>query len=207
MKKIISAFIIFAVSCLMLCSCGSDVNPDAENTVKKDIASVKKIEKPEEKPKKEFAEVEVGDGIATEFAEMTIDESGIEADIKKEKKSGSATYISGPSPVEGSKYVYIRGTVKSLSKSVIDNVTVKGQAEIDGYTFELESIDLNETSGAFAYEISPLTSYEYTLYAKIPDELADSHEVCEVKFGFDELFSYEAASVDECKYAYVHNVA
>lgn len=129
----------------------------------------------------------VGNTITTPFAEMTVSEAAIANDIQTSVSSGSITYISGPDAKEDTEYVYIRGTLKNTSKSEIVMVNISGTAEIDGYTYDLDRTII-ESDGNTTFSIEPLKTYTYTLYAEVPNELAQSAAPCVVNFGFNENF-------------------
>ena len=77
---------------------------------------------------------------------------------------------------------------------------------IDGYTYDVDSSVIEE-NGASSYDLAPLMMYKYTLYAKVPNQLADSHQSCIFNFAFDENFEWGSKEdITEYKYGYTLNV-
>lgn len=161
----------------------------------------------EKEAESELAAVAIGDKITTDFAEITVDEIGIKEDIKISVTNGNITHTTGPSTQSGTKFVYVRGTMKSTAKSEISRAEFYGNADIDGYTYEIDS-SIIDAEGYSTYSISPLMTYTYTLYARVPNELADSHESCVVNFGFNENFEQDFdTEISDCDYGYSAVVA
>lgn len=205
MKKIILMMLVGSM-CLSLCACGGNQQANTEGTVSQQET---KKENNDDATKKEanLTAISLGDKITVDFAEITVDECGIKEDLKTSIKTGNITYTSGPDAVSGSKYVYMRGTIKNTSTSEISNVSIGGKAEIDGYSYNVDLISIIEENGNSAYSIAPLMTYKYTLYAKVPNELADSHQSCVLNIGFDENFEWGSSKeLSEYKYGYTLNV-
>lgn len=205
MKKIILMMLVGSM-CLSLCSCNGNQQANTEGTVSQQET---KKENNDDATKKEanLTAISLGDKITVDFAEITVDECGIKEDLKTSIKTGNITYTTGPDAVSGSKYVYMRGTLKNTSTSEISNVSIGGKAEIDGYSYNVDSISIIEENGNSAHSIAPLMTYKYTLYAKVPNELADSHQSCVLNMGFDENFEWGSSKeLSEYKYGYTLNV-
>lgn len=205
MKKIILMMLVGSM-CLSLCACGGNQQANTEGTVSQQET---KKENNDDATKKEanLTAISLGDKITVDFAEITVDECGIKEDLKTSIKTGNITYTTGPDAVSGSKYVYMRGTIKNTSTSEISNVSIGGKAEIDGYSYNVDSISIIEENGNSAYSIAPLMTYKYTLYAKVPNELADSHQSCVLNIGFDKNFEWGSSKeLSEYKYGYTLNV-
>lgn len=205
MKKIILMMLVGSM-CLSLCACGGNQQANTEGTVSQQET---KKENNDDATKKEanLTAISLGDKITVDFAEITVDECGIKEDLKTSIKTGNITYTTGPDAVSGSKYVYMRGTIKNTSTSEISNVSIGGKAEIDGYSYNVDSISIIEENGNSTYSIAPLMTYKYTLYAKVPNELADSHQSCVLNIGFDENFEWGSSKeLSEYKYGYTLNV-
>lgn len=154
------------------------------------------------------APIAISNGITTEFVEMTVDESGILDNIQKSYSNGSFTYVDGPEPVEGTKYAYIRGSLKCLTKSKISSPEIYGNVVIDGYEYELESLNLVGPDSSYTYDLSPLTTYTYTLYAKLPDEIVDNCQSCIMNIGFENEFesNYSFDDLSELEHNYVYQI-
>lgn len=205
MKKIILMMLVGSM-CLSLCACGGNQQANTEGTVSQQET---KKENNDDATKKEanLTAISLGDKITVDFAEITVDECGIKEDLKTSIKTGNITYTTGPDAVSGSKYVYMRGTIKNTSTSEISNVSIGGKAEIDGYSYNVDSISIIEENGSSAHSIAPLMTYKYTLYAKVPNELADSHQSCVLNMCFDENFEWGSSKeLSEYKYGYTLNV-
>ena len=206
MRKIILMMLVGSL-CLSLCACGGKQTANTEGTVSQQETTNKKENDETTKEEKQLTQIALGDKITLDFAEITVDESGIKEDIKQSIKTGNITYKSGPDPVSGSKYVYMKGTLKNISKSEISNVDVGGTVVIDGYSYDVESINIIETNGESVYNLASLTTYTYTVYAKVPNELADSHQSCVFNLCFDDNFKWGSKKeVSEYKYGYALNI-
>lgn len=205
MKKFVLMMLVGSM-CLSLCACSGNQQVNTEGTVSQQET---KKDNNNDATKKEvnLTPISLGDKITVDFAEITVDECGIKEDLKTSIKTGNITYTSGPDAVSGSKYVYMRGTIKNTSTSEISDVSIGGKAEIDGYSYNIDSISIKEENGSSAYSIAPLMTYKYTLYAKVPNELADSHQSCVLNMGFDENFEWGSAKeLTEYKYGYALNI-
>ena len=142
------------------------------------------------------------------FPEMTVDESGILDNIQKSYSNGSFTYVCGPEPVEGTKYAYIRGSLKCLTKSKISLPEIYGNVVVDGYEYELESLNLVGPDSSYTNDLAPLTTYTYMLYAKLPDEIVDNCQSCIMNIGFENEFenNYSFDDLSELEYNYVYQI-
>lgn len=117
------------------------------------------------------------------------------------------TRISGPEAVSGSKFVYMRGTMKNTSQSEIPTVKAAGTVVLDGYSYNIESINIIEANGSSVRSIAPLTTYTYTVYAKVPNEIADNHQSCVLNLCFDDNFKDDFKNdISEYKYGYALNI-
>ncbi len=208
MKKLIT-LLLTGVMAFSLCSCGDNSN---ERSVVDETVSNGDVSKTEEK-EVQLTQIAAGDTISLDFAEMTIEECGIKDDIRTSIKTDNSTYISGPQAVEGSKFIYMRGKIKSLSKEEISNINIEGNAVIDGYSYNIGSINIIKTNGQSTYSLAPLTLYTYTIYAQIPDELANNHQSAVLNIGFNDQFASdnqitlgEEKELSDYQYAYTLTV-
>ena len=144
-----------------------------------------------------MTEVFVDDTITLDFVEMTINEVGIEEDIRItiSTKSGSFTntQTTGPQPEAGNKFVYIRGTIKNLHTSALSpDRGIFGNVNFDNYVYPVSkgqaNISINNEEGRRQSSIEPLMTYTFTLYAAIPDELAENFSKGSFTFVFDDMF-------------------
>lgn len=203
MKKFILAVLVLGII-LTLCACGGNQQASSDGTVSQQETKTENTDDMTTKNEKaDLTPIALGDKITVDFAEITVDECGIKEDLKTSIKTGNITYTTGPESVSGSKFVYMRGTIKNTSKSEISWAEIGGQAEIDGYSYNVESIDIIEENGSSAHNLAPLITYKYTLYAKVPNELADSYQSCVLNIGFDDNFARDSQKeVSEYKYGY-----
>ena len=202
MKKLIIAILALSAVITSLAGCRENGN---KQTSEGTVSSQEKADPTEEeKPAdNKYAEIAIGDQIKTEFAEMTIDEAGIKPNIRTSIKTGNITYTSGPSEEAGYQFAYIRGTVKNIAKTELSSPKIFLEANIDGYEYTSRNADIIETNGNSTYNLAPLSTYTYTLYVKIPDELATKHDSCVVNIGFGDEFDAPINSkIKELKYAY-----
>lgn len=204
MKKLL-ALILSAVMLLTLVACGGDTSaPAGESTVSDTPAET---EAPAEAKKAE--PVAVGNTITVPFAEITIAEATVKADIKQSVKTGNITRTTGPSPTTDKKFVYIRGTIKNTGKSEISMADVGGVVDVDGYKYNIDDFGMIKSDGSSSYSLEPLMTYTYTAYAAIPNELADSFKSCVMTFGFEENFANVVSFSEEefsAPYMYTINI-
>lgn len=212
MKRIIATILAGSI-CLSLCACGGNRTVDTEGTVYQQETAAKTensgaVKKEDEaKKEKELTPISIGDKITLDFAEITVDESGIKENIQQSITTGNITYTTGAQAVSGSKYVYMRGTLKNTSQSEISSVNIGGTVVLDGYTYNIESISIIEANGSSTWRIAPLTTYTYTVYAKVPNEIADNHQSCVLNLCFEENFeSGFRKDISEYKYGYTLNI-
>lgn len=210
MKKV-SALFLGVLLCFSLCSCGGNRSANTNGTVSQQKTAAKKESDETTKKEKKLTEISLGDKITLDFAEITVDESGIKEDIRQSIKTGNMTRISGPEAVSGSKFVYMRGTMKNTSQSEIPTVKAAGTVVLDGYSYNIESINIIEANGSSVRSIAPLTTYTYTVYAKVPNEIADNHQSCVLNLCFDDNFKDDFKDdfkndISEYKYGYTLNI-
>ena len=160
-------------------------------------------------------EVALNTPFSTDFAEFNITEFAFAEDIQQSVTSGIVTNVTGPEPVAGQQYVYVRGTLKNLATEelpVYDFFT--GVFDIDGYAYEVQASDCTviDAEGSPEFGVPPLMEYTFTIYAAVPAELAASHTAVTFTFGFYDLFdnmdlartSYDLTA---CPYQYTMNMA
>ena len=202
-KKLVSLFVFVAMGAA-LASCGA-AKPGDNKSASENTVTSKKVDTTNETaaPVRNYAELAIGDQIKTDFIEITIDEAGLKPDLKTSIKSGNATHISGPGAEAGYQYAYIRGTIKNISKSELNDNGLKMEAILDDYSYTNSSSSIIESNGSSVFNLSPLATYTYTLYVKIPDEIASNHKSFVIHMGFNEgLESVFTNDMSELKYAY-----
>lgn len=187
MKKLL-AILLTLTLVAAFASCGGNGGEEEKASTVTDTVT----EKAAEPEKIEAEAVSIGNTITLDFAEITVNEAAVADDIRTSIKTGSITYTSGPQSSSSTEFVYVRGKIKNLSKSEISNPNVIGNVEIDGYSYEIKDFDIIEADGSSAYSIAPLVEYTYTMYAEIPNELAESMASCDMNFGFAEMFESQA---------------
>ena len=138
---------------------------------------------------------------------MTIDEAAVADDIQTSIKTGNITYTSGPDSSPDKEFVYIRGTLTNTGKAEISMPEISGKVTADGYSYEIQSINIIESDGSSAYTISPLMTYTYTLYAEVPNQLVDKVSEFEMNFGFEDNFARVTSSDKAPAYNYAINIA
>ncbi len=204
MKKI-TAIISTLLMMLPLASCGGSGNETEPTTM--DTETVTETEQPTEDAS-DAELVSIGNTITTSFAELTVDEAAVADDIQQSISSGNITYTTGPERSDTTEYVYIRGSIKNTSKSAIDWPTISGNVSVDGYEYEISNTII-EADGSGTNTLEPLMSYQYTLYAAVPNELAQSFTSCTMDFGFEENLE-NVISIDDDyapEYRYTINIA
>lgn len=202
MKKLLS--ILFCLSLffsLVGCSSGTAEkdSPEKEQQDEKTESNEKtESDETSEEPNVTAETYTVGDTISTETLEMTFTESGVSEDIRYTSTESGIQITSGPSVLEGKKYVFLKGELKNLSKKQLE-VTMGGTVDVDGYAYDL-GVDTIQTTGSPTYRIDPLETMIILLYAAVPNELADDFDNATIIFGFNENF--EASSLLEAQYLY-----
>ncbi len=177
MKKLLALLLALSVV-FIFAACGKKA--ETPSTV-----GVAPTETGETKPVAES--VAIGNIITTDFAEITVDEAGLANDIQTSIKTGSITYTSGPDSSADKEFVYIRGSLKYTGKSSVVSPNFLGSVEVDGYSYDIDD-SIIESNGSSVFTLEPLMTYQYTLYAEIPNELAESFDSYTMNFGFEEGF-------------------
>ena len=232
MKKLL-ALLLAGLMLLTLCACagetpaevpaateasGTEVGAPTEEANVTEAPETELVTEATEEPKPAATEISLNETIQLEFVEITFEEYGIAADIQQSIKSGIVTRITGPEPENGKQFVYLRGTIKNVHKEALPTYDFfTGEFDIDGYKYDCSAnqCDILNENGETQWEIEPLTSYSFTMYAKIPDELANPGSVS-FRFGFYDLFdnyelsynrSFEDDPIALCPYQYALTLA
>lgn len=205
MKKKVLAMILATAMVLSLAACGG--SKGSEDSKKAEDAKVEATTEPEKEAEVEAtAEPEVteeapagveptsiaiGDTIALDFVEITFAETGIAADIKQSITIGNATRITGPEPVDGQQYIYLRGTIKNLATEelpVFDFFV--GEFKLDDYCYKVTANECTviDANGSSENGVPPLATYTFTMYAAVPNELVDTYTTSNFRFGFYDMF-------------------
>ncbi len=197
----------------------STSNPDTYQMMEVEITepTIEESEaETEETPVSAAEELKIGDTLSLEFVEMTFDEWGIAEDIKQSITTGNVTRTFGPEPESGNQYIFIKGSIKNLNTEdlpVYDYFI--GEFDINGYKYTVSANEcyVYTETGEHESMIAPLTTCNYYLYAKIPDELASaSEQQISYRFGFYDLFdnyelaknrSFEDDPISLCPYQYI----
>lgn len=194
MKRFV-AVILALMMALSLCACG---NSDGENS---DVGA--------SKSKGNAQPVEFGDVIETDFMTMTIEEVGVEEEVKVYSygSNSSASIISSD---EGEQAFFLKGTIENISSEKIGYYTcLWGEVVFnDTYKYPVK-FDVQSIINS-ANHIPPLYDPEYYIYVDIPDKLAESIETYTLSFGFEEnLDGSDTLTVevtektfDQCKYQF-----
>lgn len=205
MKKWMAALLAVAMMCA-LAACGGGGSGETtqsptgnEVTDNSPSPAVEPSEsQPVEETTKPAAEsFAIGDTITLDFVEMTFTETGIAEDIRTSITTNNGVQITrttGPEPESGKQFVYIKGTIKNLATDALPVYDFfVGNFMVDQYNFEVDATncDVITAEGESIYEIDPLTTGSFTLYAAIPNELVESHSSSSFTFGFYDLFDNE----------------
>lgn len=217
--------------CLSLCACGKKTSEETSSAADTSTADVPNTEttEPEEtsepestseeiaEPEHTVTEIALNETIQLDFAEITFTEWGIAPDIRQSIQTENVTRTTGPQPEEGMQYVYLRGTIKNLNTEDLPVYDFfLGEFDLGGYKYDCSAneCDVLTNNGERLSMVAPLTSGSFTMYAKIPDELAGSHGDVSFRFGFYDLFdnielsknrSFEDDPISLCQYQYAIN--
>lgn len=217
MKKII-ALLLTLLMCFALCACGDAATDGNSTVVESDTATDADSDSNNDSVVAEPVAVDIGGSIVTDFMEMSIDEVGVSADIRTTVKADIVTRICGPEPEDGMQFIFIRGTIKNTSKEALPVYDFFiGQFDVDGYIYDASANECSiiDGNGSSLSEIAPLTEGSYTIYAKVPNELADKLNSTVFTFGFYDNFDNEEMSYNQafeedpiylCPYIYVVNL-
>lgn len=152
----------------------------------------------------ETKNINVGETIALEFVEITIDELTEAQEFKYTSGSSGISITTGVYEEEGKTYIGLKGRMKNLLGDAIRPRDIVGELVVDDkYTYEVSvfTCDDNANSG---FEIAPLENVNYVIYASVPDELIESYKTCSLRFGFDYNFNQGSfAELDDCQLIYV----
>lgn len=149
----------------------------------------------------QFEAKNLGDKIALDFVEMTLDKITSAEEMKPTDTNGVYSYMSDK---EGEKYFYLFGTIKNIGAESYSVENIVAEVLIDDkykYNAYIKADDGgNDFYGDY---VKPFGSVKYYLYASIPDELMAQYKTATISFGFSENFSgsyYD--EFDECDYLY-----
>ncbi len=195
MKRLLT-LLLAAAMVLALAACGGS-SEGAPDTPETSAPTQEPSAEPEPSEAPAATTFAVGDTIALDFVELKFDTFAIEPDIQQSVTSGMVTYVTGPQPQEGKKFAYLRGTIKNLATEALPvHDFFLGEFDVNGYRFEVSAgeCDILDGEGQTVFQAEPLTTYSFTMYAAIPDELADAPETVNFRFGFYDLFDNEELS-------------
>lgn len=130
----------------------------------------------------EFTAIGSGKPVKDEVLEFTVDKVSISSKIEQSAKD---TYLIHYFEAEKGKYVYLKGTMKNVSKTSIDVDSIWVKYIFDsGYEYygqvELEKNGEFETFGT----LSPLESATFYIFADIPTELLGKDEIVNIKISY-----------------------
>ena len=157
--------------------------------------------------------VSMDEGISLDFTEVSFDEDGIENEIKFSTTTGPGGNSGGnithttviESESEGTRYIYVKGTIENRSTSKLEDKNLKVKLMIDD-NYELEpKITLIE-SGSSKHSIDPMNKAIFYVDASISDSVADQIEKAVWYFGFEEGFSAKNRTGDIAKSEYYYQL-
>lgn len=224
MKKIVSVLLIVAM--VTATGCGGSSNSDSDKiesleaqvvelanekeSLEEQIDEYEKVlnsvtETSTEEPEEDVIAQEIilnSPFVCEGLFEMTATEAVWVDEILPSNTSGVYSYYED---VEGEAFFVVKGAIKNISGDFID-VRFGTMSEIifnDTYkytpTWEAESVDGNNFSG---YQIQPLQSTNFVIYASVPDELRDSFQSCDLTFGFADDMQNYVYEWEDCDFIY-----
>ncbi|MCI7474753.1 MAG: hypothetical protein MSB10_13940 [Clostridiales bacterium] len=225
MKKWMAALLAAAMMCaLAACSGGgsgkttqSPTGNEVGNNSPSPAVEPTESQPVEETTKPAVESFAIGDTITLDFVEMTFTETGVAEDIRTTITTDNGVKITrttGPEPESGKQFVYIKGTIKNLATEALPVYDFfEGNFKLDDYNFGVTAneCDVITAEGESIYEIDPLSTGSFTLYAAIPNELVESHNSSSFTFGFYDLFdneelarnrAFEDDPISMCPYQY-----
>lgn len=220
MKKLIALFLVLMML-VAISACGGKSTPvetPSQTEAPADVSEQNVAETPSETqteaPAATAAAIQFGTPITLPFVEMTFTEYSFVEDARQSITKDIVTRTFGPEPVDGKKFILLRGTIKNTDTS---NLPVYdfflGEFDLNGYKYEISANDcqIYDSNGETASQIEPLSTYDFIMYAAIPNELADQNPTGAFTFGFYDLFdnmdlSYHRSDdnpISFCPYQYV----
>lgn len=199
------ALLLAALMILSLAACGGgdardDASGDREEKTDTDNPSEEGGEDDEDAGEDSIPEAPALDPIVLDFAELTLESVGIDEEVTIQMGEGWST---SSMDEEGAKALYLMFKIKNTSKETISSARYfAGSITVDGYTYET-----HELSGVNGFDLDPLKTASYAVYAQIPDELIDSGRTFVVNLGFDPMFSQDKNwDYDNCDIHYTFTV-
>ena len=226
MKKILALFLVLMMV-LALCACGgekpaTDTSTDAPATEDTSANVPEDTEAASEEESTEAAatatQIAFETPLTTSFVEMTFTEYSYVEDARQSISKDHVTRTFGPEPVDGKQFILLRGTIKNLNTEELPVYDFFiGEFDLNGFKYEIGANDckIYDSNGQTASMIEPLSTYDFIMYAAIPNELADKTPTGTFTFGFFDLFdnkdlsynrSFEEDPISLCPYQYVLNL-
>lgn len=149
-----------------------------------------------------FVKLNLGDSVDLDFLEMTVGSASWSDELKPTDTSGVYSYMSD---VENETYFWLTGTMKNISGNSYNVEDIVAEIVFDSkYTYNAYLKADDGGNDFYGYNVKPLASVKYYIYASVPDELIDMYSTVTVKFGFKENFSGSYFDeFDECDYLYI----
>lgn len=136
----------------------------------------------------------LGEMLPLDFAELTFDEVKLLSQLdssystKSEDGSSSSSMSMTMAPPEGMKFFCLVGSIKNIDDAEYTVSNLVGEAVFDEqYTYPI-GVKM-AFGGAFPSKLAPLTEGTIYLYARIPDELAESFSSFRFTFGMEDSFA------------------
>lgn len=157
--------------------------------------------------------VSMDEGITLDFTIISFDEDGIEDEIKFSTTTGPGGNSGGnithttviESESEGTRYIYVKGTIENRSTSKLEDKNLKVKLILDD-KYELNpKITLSE-GGSSKHSIDPMNKAIFCVDASISDSVANQIEKAVWYFGFEEGFSAKNRTGDIAKSEYYYQL-
>lgn len=196
MKKAIS-LLLALVLCLSLYACGSNTANTSGTEADIPVATAPIVETtvatPTETTPAETLPadtvVKMGDVVENDYIYLSFDTFGSDAKIRSGASGTPGAYYYESD--NGDPFFYVYGTFKNLGGKPVDIRRVYGQFCFNGkYYYEGNFEGVVDDYGDFVYNVTPLSTVNYYMFAVVPQELVDSYTTCTVRFGFTEDFGY-----------------
>ena len=152
-------------------------------------------------PKATSSPVALGDTIALDFVEMTLEELYVSDTILPTDTDSSYSYIGD---VENEQHFCITGTLKNLSGNSYNVEYIYAEMVFDDkYTYSAQLSACAWTDNFYGESVKPLGTVKYYIHASIPDELINSWSTCTIMFGFQNDFGGSLfVDKEDCDYLY-----
>lgn len=133
--------------------------------------------------------------------EMTVTSAEWTDEIYPSNTSGGYSYYQDKN---GESFFVLKGTIKNISGDLIDVQFCSYSEMLFNGTYKYSpewTAESQEGDDFYGYQINPLQSSNFVIYASVPDEVKENFQSCKVSFGFSDLTHY-VYKWEDCTHIY-----